>query len=781
MANYETLKSAITAVIKQNGNNEITGQLLQQSLLSMINSLGVGYQFVDIATPLTNPGTPDQRVFYIASEAGTYTNFLDSNSDPLEVGEGITILKYDTYWSLHSFPSPSFEYGNSSPLANRIGTTMLVVNIYDGTKGEVSEIEVNTNNGSGTIKAAIVEIDAFNHYVVKQTFDLVIADGLNTFIKGRDFDSIHIGDNEYLGIITTGTSNYIRYQNTSGDGYYYAITASPSSGVLGKTTPGEISYKFKIAGEKFVTDSVITNSGTFNGTSQISGYTFLNATPLSNDVLVKRVQIYGDSGRFSVVNVSFDATTGRRVLLQEKRLFKTTSDIEQVDVNMIAKAGSYIGVYLETAKVAYKSSGSYSDISMSGKCRGPATISSNRQIDFGFVISDYEGKDVPIVDLLKERPYDTSGVILELDAAMGDFARWTRSGVAVSGGIATFPSAGAYMQSDRTFAIANRHIDVIFEPTDSSTKFIVLTVPTEGSMGTAVRVNLTNGKLELLERYHGAIGNVLQSYTIPFTIAVDKKYGLRLVLNGRVLSFYMADTFADGYKEIDEFVEVGTYISTPYGYKEYSSTTYGYSAGDMQGQTRIYLEAGSLKIHRYLHVADCSAFPLIYAIGDSITDGFSVDDDSKYVGVLKSVYGGKYIVGSGVGSAVSQNALSRAACEITTLRPKYVLVYFGTNYEADAVLLDGITNIANIAKMVDAKLILCTIPTRSASSNVVISLAQTINAEIADFRDVLTSGGTIIADFYNNIDADGNAYNDGIHPNPAGHYRMAMEIVKQIA
>ena len=77
MANYENLKSAIQQVIKTNGNNEITGALLQQSLLAMINSLGVGCQFMGIATPGTNPGTPDQNVFYIGGP-GTYPNFSAS-------------------------------------------------------------------------------------------------------------------------------------------------------------------------------------------------------------------------------------------------------------------------------------------------------------------------------------------------------------------------------------------------------------------------------------------------------------------------------------------------------------------------------------------------------------------------------------------------------------------------------------------------------------------------------------------------------------------------------
>lgn len=95
MANYASLKSAIQAVIKQNGNNEITGALLQQSLLSMINSLGADFQFAGVATPATNPGTPDQRVFYIAGVPGVYVNFGNQNVAPYQIG----VFYYDTQWN----------------------------------------------------------------------------------------------------------------------------------------------------------------------------------------------------------------------------------------------------------------------------------------------------------------------------------------------------------------------------------------------------------------------------------------------------------------------------------------------------------------------------------------------------------------------------------------------------------------------------------------------------------------------------------------------------------
>ena len=99
MANYAILKAAIQDVVKTNGNNEITGALLQQSLLAMINSLGENFQFVGIATPETIPGIPDQNIFYLAGP-GTYPNFGNT-----VVGDGaIGIFTYNTIWNYSVIP-----------------------------------------------------------------------------------------------------------------------------------------------------------------------------------------------------------------------------------------------------------------------------------------------------------------------------------------------------------------------------------------------------------------------------------------------------------------------------------------------------------------------------------------------------------------------------------------------------------------------------------------------------------------------------------------------------
>lgn len=75
MGNYEELKAAVASVIKTNGNQEITGQVLQNTLITLIRQVGANATFAGIATPETAPGTPDQNVFYIAGQSGVYSNF----------------------------------------------------------------------------------------------------------------------------------------------------------------------------------------------------------------------------------------------------------------------------------------------------------------------------------------------------------------------------------------------------------------------------------------------------------------------------------------------------------------------------------------------------------------------------------------------------------------------------------------------------------------------------------------------------------------------------------
>lgn len=85
MANYQELKQAIADVIKTNGNQEITGEILQNVLKSIVSVIGENATFAGIAIPDTNPGTPDANVFYLTTTDGIYVNFGNIQVNPNEL------------------------------------------------------------------------------------------------------------------------------------------------------------------------------------------------------------------------------------------------------------------------------------------------------------------------------------------------------------------------------------------------------------------------------------------------------------------------------------------------------------------------------------------------------------------------------------------------------------------------------------------------------------------------------------------------------------------------
>ena len=138
MANYQDLKDAIKDDIKTNGNQEITGQIMQNTLLTMVNSLGKNYQYAGIATPDTNPGTPDENIFYIAIEPGQYVNFNN-----YEVDKYINIFKWNGSWIREKTDIPNNILVSS--IGKILFDNMFVDNVSVVGSGEV--LSYTTKNG----------------------------------------------------------------------------------------------------------------------------------------------------------------------------------------------------------------------------------------------------------------------------------------------------------------------------------------------------------------------------------------------------------------------------------------------------------------------------------------------------------------------------------------------------------------------------------------------------------------------------------------------------------
>ena len=121
MANWSTLKAAIANVIKTNGNQEITGQVLQNTLNSIISTVGENATYAGIAIPSTNPGAPDGNTFYFAMQPGIYSNF-----GGVTLTEGLNILLWNgSIWSADNLTKSLLNNINSN-----MGASMQLIPEY---------------------------------------------------------------------------------------------------------------------------------------------------------------------------------------------------------------------------------------------------------------------------------------------------------------------------------------------------------------------------------------------------------------------------------------------------------------------------------------------------------------------------------------------------------------------------------------------------------------------------------------------------------------------------
>ncbi len=146
MANWSILKAAIASSIKTNGNQEITGAILQNTLNNIVSTVGENATFVGIATPTTNPGAPDGPVFYLASKPGIYANF---NSISVDISDGVIILHYyNSLWHKVITGLQSANSCNLIPFTDSTIANEFVKELYIPDYTPVNQLTFSINTGS---------------------------------------------------------------------------------------------------------------------------------------------------------------------------------------------------------------------------------------------------------------------------------------------------------------------------------------------------------------------------------------------------------------------------------------------------------------------------------------------------------------------------------------------------------------------------------------------------------------------------------------------------------
>ena len=250
MANWSTLKAAIADIIKTNGNKEITGQLLQNTLNNIVSSVGENSTFAGIATPATNPGVPDGNVFYLATEEGIYSNF---NGIEITSGEAV-ILEWRGSWEkktsgfatqqkLNEALSNISNISSSTTLNNRLKELYIDKSKYNFSSARVKyvayqsssdtypiSIELYQNTISGIqkrVERAIPSSEFENNKVLeiadgvyavfnidKSDYKTIPVTDLNSFVFNKPIKGLiaaYLYNKEYVRYVQTATYNQSLY------------------------------------------------------------------------------------------------------------------------------------------------------------------------------------------------------------------------------------------------------------------------------------------------------------------------------------------------------------------------------------------------------------------------------------------------------------------------------------------------------------------------------------------------------------------------------------------
>ena len=221
---YDQIKESIKAVIKENGNYEITGNVLQTVLLSMVDTLGPEYQFLGIATKSTVPVVVEGNSFYITVEVGTYTNFKNSGNTAITVNRlGILTSTNGTAWNF----TPIFigvskgggevfnDYDNNTAAGNNSHAEGLSTNA----RGHNSHAEGHETNAVGVnshTEGYKTQANKNNSHAEGNSTE---SNGLSSHTEGTN--TLAEGDNSHAegdGGTATGTNSHVEGLETNAEG-----------------------------------------------------------------------------------------------------------------------------------------------------------------------------------------------------------------------------------------------------------------------------------------------------------------------------------------------------------------------------------------------------------------------------------------------------------------------------------------------------------------------------------------------------------------------------------
>ncbi len=296
----------------------------------------------------------------------------------------------------------------------------------------------------------------------------------------------------------------------------------------------------------------------------------------------------------------------------------------------------------------------------------------------------------------------------------------------------------------------------------SDTRFGLHWLERDGKGGSLFTVDAAAGTLNIHK--FGAEDKIETS--IPFPVENGHVYMLEAVKSFRSNTFTITDTETGASASVATASELD---SSSGGNSVEQNEFKGGRQNNLFGMR--HLSGKSPFVKQVEIVASAAPEPLMYLIGNSITEGDLVRETARYGAIMASWLNGR-VVFSGQSGSTIDGVLVRIANEVPALRPKFVMVTIGTNggntREKLVELVERIREYGSIP-------VLNRIPVKSDGSSDLIN--ETI-ASVCEELEVASCRFDLATAFEDDTRRQDTSLfqSDLLHPNAEGHYAMAKRL-----
>lgn len=336
-----------------------------------------------------------------------------------------------------------------------------------------------------------------------------------------------------------------------------------------------------------------------------------------------------------------------------------------------------------------------------------------------------------------------------------NFGEWTQDerGLKAAG----TQDAGLYLNLSRRISFEQRATRVRLS-LFSDTRFGFHWLERDGNGGSLFTVDAAKGTINI-HRYWAASVNDIDA-SAPFTVENGHTYLLEALKSFRNNTFTITDEQTGATASVETAPVLG--VSQQEEFK-------GGRQNNLFGFRRISGKSPFIKEMEI--VATVMPEPLLYIIGNSITEGDHIRQSARYGEVMASWLNGRVVVSGESGSTI-EGVIDRVANEIPFIRPKFVMVTIGTNRPNTR---EEIVKLIELIRTNGSIPIINRIPVTSnggsyETNEVIASVCEEMNVSGCRFDLATCADGDL------HKQASWLFLDDKIHPTAEGHLAMAKRL-----